>query len=208
MHAQVSASDADAASFADRELFRGQAAWGAMHLPHARCLCGNAFSFSRARPPTRSDDLRAWTKAPMRMRRDETATWEQAGGGALRNGALASYLPTVWLASCLIRLNCFFILNGAAISAERPASLRRNDAASKKEQKEERKGKTCHKKKKTRAVLKRRSDNPNPSVSVLRSPSPPAPAPENARSAVPCWPEKAPRGVSRAHAPPGRKRMP
>lgn len=148
MHAQVSASDADAASFADRELFRGQAAWGAMHLPHARCLCGNAFSFSRARPPTRSDDLRAWTKAPMRMRRDETATWEQAGGGALRNGALASYLPTVWLASCLIRLNCFFILNGAAISAERPASLRRNDAASKKEQKEERKGKTCHKKKK------------------------------------------------------------
>uniref|UniRef100_A0AAV2LKY7 Secreted protein n=1 Tax=Knipowitschia caucasica TaxID=637954 RepID=A0AAV2LKY7_KNICA len=23
---------------------------------------------------------------------------------------VASYLPTVWLASCLIRLNCFFIL--------------------------------------------------------------------------------------------------
>lgn len=93
MHAQVSASDADAASFADRELFRGQAAWGAMRLPHARCLCGNAFSFSRARPPTRSDDLRAWTKAPMRMRRDETATWEQAGGGGAAERR-ACFLPS------------------------------------------------------------------------------------------------------------------
>lgn len=28
----------------------------------------------------------------------------------IKKGGLSSYLPTVWLASCRIRLNCFFIL--------------------------------------------------------------------------------------------------
>ena len=30
--------------------------------------------------------------------------------GRIKKGGLPSYLPTVWLASCRIRLNCFFIL--------------------------------------------------------------------------------------------------
>lgn len=36
-------------------------------------------------------------------------------GRVQRNNNVSSYLPTVWLASCLIRLNCFFILCFSAL---------------------------------------------------------------------------------------------
>lgn len=44
-------------------------------------------------------------------------SWQSARGPLIPGKREASYLPTVWLASCLIRLNCFFILGVCALPA-------------------------------------------------------------------------------------------
>lgn len=48
------------------------------------------------------------------------ATWRTC------SRSFGSYLPTVWLASCLIRLNCFFILCVSALPPDSRAASRRS----------------------------------------------------------------------------------